>query len=539
MQSPKPAHGLISRAPSADRTERAASDIDDEDSVLGYPDLDYGSPFRNAERIGAPPCPKGIKEVIFVLDEEEIRKDPSLRMKICDDYPEFFNHGKATLQDTAYRDDYDHRSVQTELHPYNDSVTQTSLERPNETSPGDTSESVTTVEFACQTETSMAVGSLRDPGDIESLSLRSPNLHDPLTTSPTSPALSEEVESNALLDPLQITTAEQSCCTKIVRLPMKFPLTVHQMAQCLVVSSSDSSSHGGNNDADSALHQHFSNAFQQVSFDEIVEKSGLKMADKDTVASMFNQWRSSATIRQFGPKFSTLQQYYENLVDICIVGHSINDINIQDAILRRWQNTMYRKMGKFPSVHSAVKAIQYLPKDSRLCRWIIMTFAYLWETGVHDFREFTSELALLDPDAVINFLWHICRVRCSYTDGSDAKVLSSWCEFEHDELHWDFHSHGTKEEGKNCRTERDKLSKLSLKEALRNKKSEDKKKAAEIIDANGGTVVWRRQSSDSLMVKKRTNELSDSSSDSVTPSKRARHGARGRPGSRSSARNTL
>lgn len=129
-----------------------------------------------------------------------------------------------------------------------------------------------------------------------------------------------------------------------------------------------------------------------------------------------------------GSESSVLEQYYKALIILYILAHKQGHHDLAYIVLVRFQQTNYAKTTQLPLVDTVVRAFQHLPSSSPLCRWLVILYAYLWETqseGHYD--AFTHKYVNLDQLALLKLMYEISYIRDPFTKGFDAAVLAKWC----------------------------------------------------------------------------------------------------------------
>jgi hypothetical protein len=218
----------------------------------------------------------------------------------------------------------------------------------------------------------------------------------------------------------------------------------------------------------------------------VAEELGFTAKNLNEVQTMYNSWYDQEKVQ--GKGTSSLDDYYDNLLVLSIIGQHTNDPNLQYQVLLKWQEADYKYIGKtLPDTSIAVKAFQYLP-GSALCQWITITYSFLWrtaESGDYETfcREVKSEDEDLQLDSIAAFLHSITLMRCAYTKGGDMNVLTMWC---------DVHNHargGVKEE--KCIKFRNRISNNLLATQLELQADEALDNAKELIAHSGGHITWK------------------------------------------------
>lgn len=218
----------------------------------------------------------------------------------------------------------------------------------------------------------------------------------------------------------------------------------------------------------------------------VAEELGFTVKNLHEVQAMYNLWYDQKWIE--GKGTSSLDEYYDNLLVLSIIGQHTNDPDLQYQVLLKWQETDYKYVGEtLPDTSIAVKAFQYLP-DSTLCQWITIMYSFLWrtaESGNYETfcRETRNEDEDLRLDSIAAFLHSIALMRCAYIKGDDINVLPMWC---------DVHNHargGVKEE--KCIKFRNRISNNLLATQLEQQADEALDNAKELIAKSGGHIAWK------------------------------------------------
>jgi hypothetical protein len=220
----------------------------------------------------------------------------------------------------------------------------------------------------------------------------------------------------------------------------------------------------------------------------ICQKINLKLARKDIVQRMYDDFYLSNTIRSFHRKsslsMSGLLHYYENLVALCIIGNQTEDKDLEMAAFTRCQETNYTYLSSLPTIHTALMGFAKLPSDSPLCQWIVKLFAYSWDAP-QDGGEWENFWASVrdsfNTETVAEFLYRIAYVREISSDGY-LYVLESPC---------DFHEHpmGGYEE-LNCKRRRDEICGFSVEEEIARRDEQELEEADALVGARDGSVSW-------------------------------------------------
>ena len=204
---------------------------------------------------------------------------------------------------------------------------------------------------------------------------------------------------------------------------------------------------------------HVANLVLQTASDitNLGQSMGFKVARADIVFSMHQQWKCAkdGDVRAFNPKTMQLQHYYLNLVDLYIIAHATQNRALEFATLLRFQVENFEQKDDLPDINAAViKAFEYLPAQSSLCRWIALMFAYNWDT-VYDghYDDFKKKNQDLSPEALATFLYEVAYIRDSHTEGGMKEVHRQWCNV-HDE-----HEGGSTED-RRCMEEERKCKRL-------------------------------------------------------------------------------
>jgi hypothetical protein len=193
------------------------------------------------------------------------------------------------------------------------------------------------------------------------------------------------------------------------------------------------------------------------------DKIGLDLPDKakTVIHAMYAKLKKDKDTAPYGThKHLSLQQHYENLVNLYILTHRKGEIDLAFVVLLRIQNTNYTCMEELPSVEVTVRAFDYLPQISPLCRWFAILYSFLWgNESLGEWEEFTHNHpeAKARPIAFAKLLYAITHTRDRLTMGGDAAVLGRWCAV---------HFHASAEQKKLC-DEMKRGLKLTLEAAVR------------------------------------------------------------------------
>ncbi|KAF2249991.1 hypothetical protein BU26DRAFT_518469 [Trematosphaeria pertusa] len=217
----------------------------------------------------------------------------------------------------------------------------------------------------------------------------------------------------------------------------------------------------------------------------VARQIGLEMAHPDVICGMYSQYSRTKQIRPFVPKLYKLDHYYSNLVDLSIIANKKRMAPLEYALLLKFQCTNYQYQRQIPEIPIAIKAFQYLPIRSPLCRWMTILYSFLWGTEDEgDYDAFCASYEGLDQAALARFLFGVARVRCPFTTGLDAAVLKRWC---------DVHSHAPGSEEERLCKETISKSKVSIDDATRDEERLRLKEAEATINELGGTVIMPPQ----------------------------------------------
>jgi hypothetical protein len=205
----------------------------------------------------------------------------------------------------------------------------------------------------------------------------------------------------------------------------------------------------------------------------------LEYGSFDLVTSMCWQWMRSSFVRPYHPQYN-LDIYYENLVDLYIVAWAKRWEDFSYALLLRFQETNNKQRSELPPARIAVKAFQFLPLNSPLCRWIHILYAFLWTTETY--KAFQEELDYggMDKNAQIQFLHGVAHFRCPLTPGHDEAVLTRWCNV---------HTHKPGSEGERQCLKTLESSGFSLDDAKEQERRTELYRAEETIKKYGGHVM--------------------------------------------------
>jgi hypothetical protein len=179
---------------------------------------------------------------------------------------------------------------------------------------------------------------------------------------------------------------------------------------------------------------------------------GLPEKGKTVIHSMYETLRKAREIAPYGThKHVSLQQHYENLVNLYILTHRRGEHDLAYIVLLRIQNTNYCCLTELPSAEVVVRAFEYLAPTSPLCRWFAILYSFLWgNIQLGEWEEFTNNHSQVKarPIAFAKLLYAITHNRDRLTMGGDAAVLRRWC---------DVHNHVNPEEKDRCEKEKSNL----------------------------------------------------------------------------------
>jgi hypothetical protein len=173
-------------------------------------------------------------------------------------------------------------------------------------------------------------------------------------------------------------------------------------------------------------------------------------------------------------KYLSLQQHYENLVNLYILTSKRDEPDLAYIVLLHIQNTNYCCMEELPGVEVVVRAFDYLSPNSPLCRWFAILYSFLWgneEDG--EWYKFTRSHPMVEarPLALAKLLYAITHTRDRLTMGGDSAVLRRWCEV---------HYHASVEEKERCDRMKSNLT-LTPEDADRQENEKALERAQEVI----------------------------------------------------------
>jgi hypothetical protein len=157
---------------------------------------------------------------------------------------------------------------------------------------------------------------------------------------------------------------------------------------------------------------------------------GMPYKVRNVIYSMWDLLRSEHKVEPYGRYPSTLEQYYENLINLYILTYLREEYDLAFIVLLHFQNTNYQETTQIPTINNAVRAFEYLPTHAPLCRWIVIVLSFLWDTqgqGQWDNFVNTNPEIKSKTRAVAKLLHGICYVRDPYTRGGDIEVRRRWC----------------------------------------------------------------------------------------------------------------
>jgi hypothetical protein len=179
---------------------------------------------------------------------------------------------------------------------------------------------------------------------------------------------------------------------------------------------------------------------------------GLPEKAKTVIHSMYETLRKAKEIAAYGThKHVSLQQHYENFVNLYILTHQRGEHDLAYIVLLRIQNTNYCCVDELPSAEVVVRAFEYLTPTSPLCRWFAILYSFLWgNVQLGEWDEFTNNHSQVKarPMAFAKLLYAVTHIRDRLTMGGDAAVLRRWC---------DVHNHVDPEEKERCEKEKSGL----------------------------------------------------------------------------------
>jgi hypothetical protein len=216
-----------------------------------------------------------------------------------------------------------------------------------------------------------------------------------------------------------------------------------------------------------------------------IERIRLPVSRRDVILSMYKEWESARRIRKC-TKFYDVQEFYTNLLALCIFGYCTGDDALQYQVLHRWQETNFEFRDKLPNMDTIVLGVQHLPPDSRLRKWNGVLYTHLWTSSEWEggsFEDFRNMEGVKDCsiEAVAEFLFWISVYRCRTDRDEEIDVLEHWCTFHK-------HEKGGVEEN-SCKAKRDQILRLSTLQLEQTKK--DIEEAKRLIKEHGGTVLMK------------------------------------------------
>ncbi|KAJ4991506.1 hypothetical protein SVAN01_02887 [Stagonosporopsis vannaccii] len=162
---------------------------------------------------------------------------------------------------------------------------------------------------------------------------------------------------------------------------------------------------------------------------------GLESSISAMVRNMWLHWKQEHEVMPFAAvrhHRRGLEEFYQDLVTLYILGHHKNESDLCYAVLLMFQSTNYKYRNTLPNVSTAVSAFQYLREDSDLCRWIATIFSFLWGTQqYHSHEMLLAAFPQADKNAFSTFLFAIAYTRDTFTKGHNTAVLDQWCKVHH------------------------------------------------------------------------------------------------------------
>ncbi|KAF2654701.1 hypothetical protein K491DRAFT_716946 [Lophiostoma macrostomum CBS 122681] len=214
-----------------------------------------------------------------------------------------------------------------------------------------------------------------------------------------------------------------------------------------------------------------------------IDRIRLPVSRRDVLLSMYKEWEGQSRIRKC-TKYYDVQDFYRNLLALCVFGYCTGDDALQDEVLVRWQQTNFKIQDNLPDMDTIILGVQHLPLESGLRKWNGVLYTHLWTSNEWEggsFEDFRNMQGVVDCaiEAVAEFLFWISVYRCRTDRDEDIDVLEHWCTFHR-------HKRGGVEE-KACKEKRDRIYRLStLQFAQTNRDIED---AKQLIQEHGGSVL--------------------------------------------------
>jgi hypothetical protein len=211
------------------------------------------------------------------------------------------------------------------------------------------------------------------------------------------------------------------------------------------------------------------------------DEIGLDLPGKarTVIHAMYDKLKQAKETAPYGiHKHLSLQQHYENLVNLYILTSKKGEPDLAYIVLLRIQNTNYCCMEELPGVEIVVRAFDYLSPNSPLCRWFAILYSFLWsneEDG--EWYKFTKSHPMVKarPLALARLLYAITHTRDRLTMGGDSAVLRRWCEV---------HFHASPEEKERCDRMKSNLT-LMPEDADRQENEKALERAQEVIRGLG------------------------------------------------------
>jgi hypothetical protein len=211
------------------------------------------------------------------------------------------------------------------------------------------------------------------------------------------------------------------------------------------------------------------------------DRIGLDLPEKakTVIHSMYDKLKRVKETAPYGThQCLSIQQHYENLVNLYILTDRKGELNLAYIVLLRIQNSNYCCMDELPSAEVVVRAFEYLLPTSPLCRWFAILYSFLWGNDqLGEWDDFTKDHPTIKarPVAFAQLLYAITHTRDRLTMGGDAAVLRRWCEV---------HYHASVEEKERCDRMKNNL-KLTPEDAERKENEEALERAQRVIQELG------------------------------------------------------
>ena len=162
---------------------------------------------------------------------------------------------------------------------------------------------------------------------------------------------------------------------------------------------------------------------------QLLKSSNYKV--RGIIYSMYKFLRETDKVEPFGKYPSTLSQYYENLITLYILTYLREEYDLAFVVLLRFQSTNYQETTQLPTIDTVVRAFEHLPTHAPLCRWIAISYSFLWDTQAQgEWGVFINTNPDVKPKfrSLAKLLHGICYIRDPFTTGGDIAVRKRWCE---------------------------------------------------------------------------------------------------------------